>query len=286
MNNDTQVSLFEYLDYRSFLADFIAAKKRENPHFSDRMMAYRLGCNPGFFNRVLKATRNLSPHYVLKLVDLLKLNAKQKHYFALLVNYNQAKKQIEKDHYFRQLDIFRSSKVKATAVAQHAMYAEWFYVVLRELINIIPCKNLSEETCRLLAKYFDPRVTPDQIRQALAILDDVGMLKRRGNGVFTVKERFITTGMDIPQVVINRVLIQFIDLARFAVDRFSRQERSLSTLTFSVSEKGYEKIREKLDHYRREILSIVNEERDRIDRVYHLNMHLFPVTRAYRGSTR
>jgi uncharacterized protein (TIGR02147 family) len=220
------------------------------------------------------------------LVDLLKLNAKQKHYFALLVNYNQAKKQIEKDHYFRQLDIFRSSKVKATAVAQHAMYAEWFYVVLRELINIIPCKNLSEETCRLLAKYFDPRVTPDQIRQALAILDDVGMLKRRGNGVFTVKERFITTGMDIPQVVINRVLIQFIDLARFAVDRFSRQERSLSTLTFSVSEKGYEKIREKLDHYRREILSIVNEERDRIDRVYHLNMHLFPVTRAYRGSTR
>jgi uncharacterized protein (TIGR02147 family) len=198
MNNDTQVSLFEYLDYRSFLADFIAAKKRENPHFSDRMMAYRLGCNPGFFNRVLKATRNLSPHYVLKLVDLLKLNAKQKHYFALLVNYNQAKKQIEKDHYFRQLDIFRSSKVKATAVAQHAMYAEWFYVVLRELINIIPCKNLSEETCRLLAKYFDPRVTPDQIRQALAILDDVGMLKRRGNGVFTVKERFITTGIDIP----------------------------------------------------------------------------------------
>lgn len=286
MNNNKPADIFTYLDYRSFLADFFAVKKKDNPHFSVRMVAYRLGCNPGFFTRVLKGTRNLSPHYILKLTDVLKLNAKQKRYFELLVNYNQAKKQIEKDHYFRQLDIFRSSKVKTTALAQHAMYAEWFYVVLRELINIIPCKNFSEETCRLIAKHFDPRVRPDQIRQALAILDDVGMLKRSGNGTFTVKERFITTGIDIPQVIINRVLIQFIDLARFAVDRFPRQERSLSTLTFSVSERGYEKIREKLDQYRREILSIVNEERDMIDRVYHLNMHLFPVTKAYAGNVR
>jgi uncharacterized protein (TIGR02147 family) len=283
MNNNKPADIFTYLDYRSFLADFFAAKKKDNFHFSVRMVAYRLGCNPGFFTRVLKGTRNLSPHYILKLTDVLKLNTKQKKYFELLVNYNQAKKQIEKDHYFRQLDIFRSSKVKTTALAQHAMYAEWFYVVLRELINIIPCKNFSEATCRLIAKHFDPRVRPDQIRQALAILDDVGMLKRSGNGTFTVRERFITTGMDIPQVIINRVLIQFIDLARFAVDRFPRQERSLSTLTFSVSERGFEKIREKLDQYRREILSIVNEERDTIDRVYHLNMHLFPVTRAYQG---
>jgi uncharacterized protein (TIGR02147 family) len=280
------INIFEYLDYRAFLLDHISEKKKENPYFSERMIASRLDCNPGFFNRVLKAERNLSPHYVLKLVAFLKLNAKQRHYFELLVNYNQAKKQIEKDHYFHQLDIFRSSKVKQTIAAQHALYSQWFYVVLRELISILPCKDASEETCRKLAKYFEPRVPIEQLRQALATLEELGLLSRKGDGAFTVKERFITSGMDIPQVIIDRVLIQFMDLARMSVDNFPRSQRSLSTLTMSVSEKGYGKIREKLDQFRREILSMVNEEDEDIDRVYHLNLHLFPVTRPYREKVR
>ena len=92
--------------------------------------------------------------------------------------------------------------------------------------------------------------------------------------------------MDIPQVIINRVLIQFMDLARMSVDKFPRSQRSLSTLTVSVSQKGYERIRDKIDQFRREILSMVNEEDEDIDRVYHLNLHLFPVTRPYREKTR
>jgi uncharacterized protein (TIGR02147 family) len=284
MNN--AINLFEYLDFRVFLVDFLAERRMQNTHFSDRMVAYRLGCNPGFFNRVLKGKRNLSPQYVLSLVDILKFNAKQKRYFELLVSFNQAKKQIEKDHFFRQLDLFRTSKIKETAVAQHAMYSEWFYVVLRELINIIPCTTISDETCRLLAKYFNPRISADQVHQALRILEKLGLLSRKKNGVYSAKERFITSGAEIPQVVVNRILMQFMDLAMLAVDRFPRQERSLSTLTFSVSEKGYEKIREKLDQYRREILSVVNEEKDSIDRVYHLNLHLFPVTLPYKGKIR
>jgi uncharacterized protein (TIGR02147 family) len=284
--NSAAANIFEYLDYRVFLQEHIADRKKENPHYSVRSLALRLGCNAGFFNRVLKGSRNLTQHYILKVAEVLRLNAKQKEYFELLVHFNQSKKQVEKDHYFRQLDLFRSSRVKQTAVAQYALYSEWFYTVLRELINIIPCSELSDETCRLLARHVDPRLTIDQVRQALATLRDLGLLVRKPDDTFSVKERFITSGADIPQVVVNRVLMQFMELAHFSLDRFSRQERSLSTLTFSVSEKGFGKIREKLDQYRREILAIVNDDRETIDRVYHLNLHLFPVSRTYRKGGR
>jgi uncharacterized protein (TIGR02147 family) len=275
-------NLFEYLDYRAFLHDYISAKKKENHYFSERMIASHLDCNPGFFNRVLKAKRNLSPQYVLKLCAFLKFNAKQKHYFELLVNYNQAKRQIEKDHFFHQLDIFRSSKAKQTLAAQHALYSQWFYVVLRELIGFVPCKDSTDETCRTLAKYFEPKVPIEQLRAALVTLEQLGLLSRKSNGTFVVKERFITSGADIPPVIINRVLMQFMDLARLAIDKIPKKKRSLSTLTVSVSEKGYEKIREKLDQCRGEILSMVSEEDEDIDRVYHLNLHFFPVTKPYR----
>jgi uncharacterized protein (TIGR02147 family) len=284
--NATLPDLFDFLDYRTFLQEHAASKKRENPHYSLRGLAQRVGCNAGFFNRVLNGSRNLSDQHTLKLADVLRLTAKQKRYFELLVHYNQSKKQVEKDHYFRQLDLFRSSRVKQTATAQYALYSEWFFTVLRELINIIPCRDFSDETCKQLARYVDPRITVDQVRQALSTLDGLGLLTRKGDGAFSVKERFITSGTDIPQVVVNRVLMQFMELAHFSLDRFERHERSLSTLTFSVSEKGFGKIREKLDQYRREILAIVNDDRETIDRVYHLNLHLFPVSRPYRGSPR
>jgi uncharacterized protein (TIGR02147 family) len=283
---DFQATVFKYLDYRLFLKDVFVEKKKDNPHFSIRMVARRLGCNPGFFNRVLSGQRNLSQQYVLKLGDILKLTVKQKNYFDLLVHYTQSKKQVEKDHYFRQLDVFRSSKVKATGLAQHLMYSQWYYIVLREMLNAVPCRDYSDETCKRISPLFEPKVTSEQIKQAFATLDELGLLTRRTDGAFSAREQFITSGTDIPQVVINRVLMQFMDLAKYAIDRFGRQERSLSTLTFSVSEKGYEKIRERLEQYRREILSLVNDEDEPIDRVYHLNMHLFPVTKPYRGKTR
>jgi uncharacterized protein (TIGR02147 family) len=280
------ISIFSFLDFREFLSAYIQERKIANPQFSVRSMAYRIGCNPGFFSRILKGTRNLSPELILKLGEIMKLNTKQKHYFELLVNYSQAKKQVEKDHFFRQLDLFRASKVKETTPAQHAMYAEWYYTVLRELINILPCRKNSADTMKLLARQVIPRLTPDQVRQALKTLDELGLLKCKPDGIIAAREPFITTGAEIPQVVIDRILMQFTDLARLAIDRFSRQERSLSTLTFSVSEKGFAKIREKLDQYRREILSIVNEEADPVDRVYHLNLHLFPVSKPNKGFTR
>jgi uncharacterized protein (TIGR02147 family) len=281
-----QINIFEFLDFRAFLNASIVARKKDNPHFSVRMVAYHLGCNPGFFNRVLKGTRNLSGHYLIRLSEFLKLNGKQRHYFELLVNFNQARNQAEKDHFFKQLDIFRSSKVKETSVAQHAMYAQWYVIVLRELMNFLPCKGMTGETFSLIAKHLEPRVSLEQIRTALVTLDESGLLSRKKDGTFAVNERFITSGADIPQVVVNRVLLQFMDLAKVSVDRFTRKERSLSTLTFSVSERGYERIREKLDQYRRDILSIVNEEDEDIDRVYHLNLHLFPVTKPYRGKSK
>jgi uncharacterized protein (TIGR02147 family) len=284
--NATLPDLFDFLDYRAFLQEHVASKKRDNPHYSLRGLAQRLGCNAGFFNRVLNGSRNLSDLHTLRLADVLHLTAKQKHYFELLVHFNQSKKQVEKDHYFRQLDLFRSSRVKQTPAGQYALYSEWFYTVVRELINIIPCSDLSDETCRLLARHVDPRITLDQIRQALSTLNELGLLVRKPDNTFSVKERFITSGADIPQVVVNRVLMQFMELAHFSLDRFERHERSLSTLTFSVSEKGIGKIREKLDQYRREILAIVNDDRDTIDRVYHLNLHLFPVSRPYRRGAR
>lgn len=277
------INLFEYLDYRAFLNDYLEWKKNEKSSFSLRYLAFRMECDPGFLNRIIKGTRNLSDEHLLRLSNILKLTNKQQRYFELLVKYNQAKKQSERDHYFEQLDIFRSSKVKEISPDQFAMYSHWYYVVLRELLHIIPCRDDSEETCRMAARNLEPPVHPSLIKDAIRILEQLGFLIRKPDGTLDIKEQFITSGIEIPQVIINRVMLEFMDLAKGAVDRFSRAERSLSTLTFSVTEEGFQKIKEKVDQFRREVLAIVDEDKDGVDRVFHMNLHLFPVSRQFKG---
>jgi uncharacterized protein (TIGR02147 family) len=280
MNNDT--TLYDYLDYRSFVRDRVEKKKEENPAFSYRSVAYRMGCNPGFFNKVLKGERNLSPEHVLKLSSILKLKTQEKKYFELLVLFNQAKKQMEKDHYFEQLHLFRKTKVKKVPMRQYAMYTHWYYLVIRELLHFLPCPDDSDAHCELISRHLVPRVKPSEIREALRVLQQLGVVKKSRRGGLEVAERFITTGGEIPQVIINRILVEFMELARYSIDSFEREKRSLSTLTVSVSDEGYKTIQSKLEEYRREILDIVATDSGEINRVCHCNFHLFPVSRTYR----
>jgi uncharacterized protein (TIGR02147 family) len=276
-------NLFEYLDFRVFLSQYIEFKKTENNSFSLRFMASRLECDPGFFARILKGDRNLSDELILKTSAILKFTIKQQRYFELLVKYNQAKKQAERDHYFEQLNIFRNSNVKQVSPEQFEMYSHWYMVVLRELLNIIPCKDDSDETFRMLARNLEPPINPTFIREAVEKLEQLGFLARKDDGTISIKEQFITTGAEIPQVIINRVILEFMELAKGVIDRFERKERSLSSITFSISPESFIKIKDKIDQFRREILSIVADDKDKVDRVYHLNLHLFPVSRQFKG---
>jgi uncharacterized protein (TIGR02147 family) len=87
----------------------------------------------------------------------------------------------------------------------------------------------------------------------------------------------ITTGYEAKSLAINNFLISTNELARQAIDRYPREQRSMSTLTFSCSAEGYAQIDERLKRFRREILEIVRTDKD-TDRVYHINFHVFPMS--------
>lgn len=271
-------SVYDFLDYRAFLKSYIEEKRAENPGFSIRSIAYRMECDPGFFNRILNGKRNLSQAHALRLSDILKLTKREQRYFAQLVQFCQAGTQAEKDRLFAELETMRDMKVARVTTRQYEIYSHWYYIVLRELLNVIPADGAGIDYQRL-AGYLEPSVKPTDIKNALRVLERSGVLERNETGGIRLTDKFISSGENIPQVVVDRILTEFTDRAREAIDRFPRNERQLSTLTFSVSHKGYEKIKRRLAEYRREILTIVDNETDKAERVYHMNFHLFPVTK-------
>jgi len=279
------MTIFDYSDYRQFLKDFILEKKRENTSFSFRYVAHRLGCNAGFFNRIIKGERNLTPDYLIKLHAVLKLKVKEKQYFELLVGYNQAKKQLEREKYFEQLAAFKNSKIRRIDESQFSLYSQWYNIALRELLNIIPCYDITELTVKRIAAYLHPSVKTTELQKSMKHLFDLGIIKKGPSGRLTLSDKLITTGTEIPLVIVQKILRQFFKLGNESLDRIEKARRVCSTVTVSVSETGYEKIKARLEQCRKEIMEIARDDNESLDRVYHMNMQLFPLSKPYRGAS-
>jgi uncharacterized protein (TIGR02147 family) len=275
----TAKRIYDSLDYRAFLAGFIEARKQENASYSMRAFASRASLNPGFLHRAIAGERNLAPAHMLALGKALKFTKKEQRYFELLVGYNQAKRQVERDHYFEQMHQFRKTVVKQVSVEQYGLYTHWYYLVIREILSILPCKDDSEECFKKIGQTLDPPIMPSEVRLAIETLKKLGVIERHKNGTLKSAASLTASGNEVPQVIVNRFFLEFTDLARRAIDSQPRTARRLSSLTFSASAKGFQKICERIDEFRSELMGMIESDRDRLSRVYHLNFQLFPVTR-------
>jgi uncharacterized protein (TIGR02147 family) len=67
------------------------------------------------------------------------------------------------------------------------------------------------------------------------------------------------------------------ELAQEALYSVPKTHRDISTLTLSISKQGLQRMKEKIKEFRRELLEIAKAD-EHADRVYQLNLQLFPLS--------
>ena len=86
-------NIFEYTNFREYLADFFEESKKSDPLFSHRYLASRLGLStPNLIWLIIKGKRNLTRSVCDRLVKLLRLTKRRANYFRAMVDFLQAKK--------------------------------------------------------------------------------------------------------------------------------------------------------------------------------------------------
>ena len=103
-----------------------------------------------------------------------------------------------------------------------------------------------------------------------------GLLKKKGNA-FEQVERHLKGAPEIMSVALRSMHHQMARFADEAVDRFAPSERNFTGLTMGVSEEDYKQIVLELDACRKRIAQIALNSRG-TERVYRLNLQLFPLT--------
>lgn len=269
-------SIFDYLDYRKFLKDYYLERKSENPRFSYRLIALKVGFkSPGHFTQIIQGKADISFRLAFKFAQFMKLKKREADYFDLLVRFDQAKANEEKRLYLERLSAFSESKVKLLTEQQHRFFDKWYYMAVREILSFFPFNG---EYAALAAKV-EPPIREAEAREAIEVLESLGLIRRNASGSYERIDPVMSTGYDAASASLRKFQADTMDLAKEAMERLPRDKRSISTLTLSLSDEAYKSIEEELKAFRRKLLAIAKNE-ERVDRVIQFNFQIFPLSKT------
>jgi len=268
--------IYQYFDYRSFLQDAFAQIKNQKSNFTQRHLAAKLGMkSTGHVSWILSGKRNLSEKMIQPLADVLTLNKDEMNFLITLVHFNQAKTHLDKKYFLDKLVSYLKREKKTVQLTQYEMFNKWYYPVVRELVAIYKIKD----NYKFLADKIVPHISPQQAKQALKVLDRLGIIQCNRNGYYEQTNKALTAGGSVNAVTIKQFQMDTFDLAKQALDETNAEERDISTLTMSISNKKFEYFKSRIKELREEIIASVTSD-DEQEKVYQFNTALFPLSKT------
>lgn len=271
--------VIEYNNFRIFMRDFYTERK-DRSGFTWRDFAKSAGySSPVFLKLVCDGRANLSEVGVERVAAAMGLVGVDLLYFRELVVFNQGKDSSEKKAAYKEMRrIASENSVTLVGEEQYDYYESWVNPVVREL-----APKMKGATPAKIASELEYGVDTDEIKKALALLQKVNLIKKDENGNYVQSAKSITTGnFEVASLSVREMHRQMGELALKSIDEVSMKERDISGMTLGVSEVAFHKIAQEIADFRRRVGAIVNEDNGN-ERVYRLNVQLFPLTKNFIG---
>lgn len=282
--------LSDYLNYRQFLADFYKYK-RASSKGSLRSYNYAIFSaaanikSPNYLKMIIEGKRNLSEDMINKFGKAVGLNREQSDEFRLLVLFTQATDPGDRNMYLKKLNEHRVNvKLKNGEIDRKSFekVPNWVAWIIYAMVDQ---EGVSFDTASL-KKMLRGKASSDEIENAMRSLISSGDLKMDEKTGMLRKARNLTESPeDIPVALVRKLQAQLMYLGLESLYQDQPTDREFGTLTMSLTKAEFEEIKFKLRQMRKSINkdNSIARMKTKGDRVYQLNIQLFPVTNAIDG---
>lgn len=274
-------SIFHYLSYRTFLRDFYNFKKEQNRSFSYRYFSQKMGVKgPNYLPWLIDGKRDLSKMKVSRLCEVLRLSPEEAAYLSLLVDFEHAKSNQEKDKLFEQLIKNRKAHVSSRVdEMEYELFSHWYYDAIRHLLNISGFNPTQKNAFRTLGRQLRPQISETEARKAVRVLEKLKLIHLNSQGNFQLSKKLLTTGSEVRNYYVTKYHKSMIDLAGDAIENFPSEERDVSAVSMAVSQECYEDIKKEVQDLRKRIMERVSRDSNPTT-IYELTMQFFPIARS------
>lgn len=269
------VNVFDYVDFREFLAAYYLARKSREPKFTHRYISahVRTG-SAGWFSDILKGRTNLSDNHLVLLVRLMCLKSTEAEYFELLVRYSQAGSTDEKSLHYMKLLSLKGVKTDLIGAEQFEFYSEWYHSAIRELLLFHPFRG----DFAGLGKKLNPAISAADAKKSILLLEKLGFIKKTASKGYASVDATLKKDSNFKSIHLAHFLKSNCALGTESIDRIPKEERDISAMTISLSRNGFLKAKEEIRALRERILALAKTD-ENPDKVFQCNFHMFPITR-------
>jgi uncharacterized protein (TIGR02147 family) len=277
-------NIFEYSDYRAFLRDSYSYMKTVNRAFSFRYFSKLADLSsPNFLKLVMDGQRNLSASTAARFAKGFRLNRTETEFFCRLVDFNQATTPEARQSFSEALIQAKGfKKVHPLTAAQFNYFARWYLIPIRELVGLPGFVDDPVE----IAKSLIPAIRPEEAKTAMDELKQLGLIKQRPDGSWAQTSDLVSTDHEVTSIAVARFHREMIRRGGESIDRFTKREREVSSVTVAVTEGCASQIKELIQEFKEKILELAGQAAPEANQVYQLNFQLFPVARKGARGTR
>ena len=177
-------SVFEYLDYRTFLKDFYEEQKVRHGYFSYRYFGNKVGIDPSYLLKVMLKSRHLSEKTVSAVCEFCSLAENEAEYFHTLVHFAKARSQRESKLLFEKLLSIRYVKSRQLLEQQYEYFRTWYHPVVRSVLEYVDFKG----DYALLGKQLFPPISAKKARESVKLLEKLNLVHRDADGRYRLTE--------------------------------------------------------------------------------------------------
>ena len=208
-----------------------------------------------------------------RVAEAMGLTGYEKDFFQNLVSYNQNSDTPKGKLALEKLRaIAKENGVRKIGREEQTFYDTWLHSVMREL-----APAMGRATTTAMAKRCRFGASTQDVEHSIGFLLRTGLLIRTAKGTYRQTEKIVEGDTEkIPPAIrsMNRKMAM---LAIQALDGVPVAQREFTGITMGLSKQSYAKVLGALASCRKKILDIVAKE-ESVDRVYRLNLQLFPMT--------
>ena len=262
------------MEYRDYLRDYYAEMKKRNSCYSLRFIGNRVSVDPSHLVKIFQRQRHIGNSLIEVFIKNCGLRGTDAEYFANLVRFNKSKSDRDSKMYFERLLALKGVNAHSLGKNQYEFYTKWYYSAILTLLDFFPFTD----NYSALAEKLSPSISEAKARRSITLLKKLGLIKRNKNGTWYLTNNIITTGEHYRSFAVNTFQEETMRLAIESLERHPPEQRNISTVTITVSQKNLDTVNEVIRQFRETLLQLARDE-DNPDRVYQLNIQMFPLTK-------
>ncbi len=264
-------NVFMYFDYREYIRDVLETLQKDG--LSLRAIQESAGLSgSAFFTRILDGSRPLSTANAKTLVTAWGMGEDEAEYFMDMVKFGNERDVDRREVHLKKLLAVRSrNREYALQDSTLKFFSKWYYPVLRDLLPLVPAGTSAERIGRM----FTPALRAPQVQSGIDYLVEVGFIAIGEDGKYAVTSPIVSTPPRVRSTILRKYHLKNLEINAEVYDSFTSDDRSITSVTCSLSKEGFEKVREEIAALREKILAIAREDKSP-DRVCHVGFQLVP----------